>query len=228
MSSRASATSPAWSTDGRLAFAAPDGVRIAGRLVVPGATEPAFAPDGRLAVVTGQGIEIDGALVVPGGRNPAFAPDGRLAYALGADVYVDGQLVTAGAAQPAWDPTGRLSVVTVAGVLIDGAPVPGTDRATRRPAGAGDPAPTLLLLDLDQRAPSGSPWRRRRRRLGFTSASDNVGRGRLWINSGVRPSKAVYEMRADQVVQVRGGGSASTAASGTSASSTTRRTTTGT
>ena len=203
-----SGANPAWSPDGRLAVAAPDGVRVAGRLVVPGGTEPAFAPDGRLAVVTAQGIESGGALVVPGGRSPAFGPDGRLAYAVGADVYVDGQLAAAGAAQPAWHPTGRLSVVTAAGVLIDGTPVPGTRPGDAAPSwGPDTPGPDLLLPDLDQRAPSGlsvTPLHGHFR-LGFTSASDNVGRGRLWI-TGVRPNRAVYEMRADQVVQVRGGG----------------------
>jgi hypothetical protein len=201
-------TSPAWGPDGRLAVAAPDGVRVAGRLVVPGATEPAWSSDGRLAVVTQAGIAVAGTLVVPGGRSPAFAPDGRLAYALGADVYVDGQLVAPGARQPAWDPGGRLSVVTDAGVVVDGAPLSGTRPGDSAPSwGPDDPGPDLLLPDLDQRAPQGLTvtTTHGRFRLGFTSASDNVGRGRVWIR-GVRASSRVYGMRADQIVQVRDGG----------------------
>ena len=200
--------SPAWSPDGRLAFAAADGVRVGGALVVPVAGEPAFAPDGRLAVVTAQGLEIDGTLVVPGGSSPAFGPDGRLAYTLGSDVYVEGQLAVGGATQPAWDPSGRLSVVTVAGVAIDGAPVAGTRPGDAAPSwGPDTPGPDLLLADLDQRAPWGlsiAPMHGHFR-LGFSSASDNVGRGRLWIR-GLRPSTRVYEMRADQIVEVRGAG----------------------
>jgi len=201
-------TSPAWAPGGRLAVAAPDGVRVAGRLVVPGATEPAWATDGSLAVVTLDGIAVDGTLVVPGGRSPAFAPDGRLAYALGADVYVDGQLVVPGSGQPAWDPAGRLSVVTAAGVVVDGSTVPGTQPGDSAPSwGPDDPGPDLLLPDLDQRAPWGLTVTSThgRFRLGFSSASDNVGRGRLWIR-GVRASSRVYEMRADQVVQIRARG----------------------
>jgi Lysyl oxidase/WD40-like Beta Propeller Repeat len=201
-------TSPAWSPDGRLAVAAPDGVRVAGRLVVPGATEPAWASDGRLAVVTQAGIAVDGALVVPGGRSPAFAPDGRLAYVVGDDVHVDGELVASGARQPAWDPAGRLGVVTAAGIVVDGTPVPGTRPGDSAPSwGPDDPGPDLLLPDLDQRAPSGLTVTAThgRFRLGFTSASDNLGRGRLWIR-GVRASSRMSEMRADQIVQIRNGG----------------------
>ena len=200
--------SPAWSPAGELAIAAADGVRVAGQLVVRGGAEPAYAPDGRLAVVTAQGIEIGGTLVVPGGRNPAFGPDGRLAYALGADVYVEGQLVVGAASQPAWDPAGRLGVVTVAGVAIDGTPVPGTRPGDDAPSwGPDTPGPDLLLPDLDQRAPWGLSMSATHGhfRLGFTSASDNVGRGRVWIR-GIRPSTRVYAMRADQIVQIRGGG----------------------
>jgi lysyl oxidase/WD40 repeat protein len=201
-------TSPAWAPDGRLAVAAPDGVRVAGKLVEPGATEPAWASDGRLAVVTRDGVAVSGTLVVPGGRGPAFAPDGRLAYELGGDVYVEGQLVAAAARQPAWDPAGRLSVVTAAGVVVDGTPVLGTRPGDSAPSwGPDDPGPDILLPDLDQRAPWGLTVAASHGhfRLGFTSASDNVGRGRLWVR-GLRAGSRVYAMRADQIVQIRAGG----------------------
>jgi hypothetical protein len=67
------------------------------------------------------------------------------------------------------------------------------------------PNPNLLLPDLDQRAPSGlsiGGWGGRYR-LGFTSATDNVGTGPAWFR-GTRIGQR--EMRADQVVMHRGGG----------------------
>jgi Lysyl oxidase/WD40-like Beta Propeller Repeat len=197
---------PAWSPDGRLAVAAPDGIRVGGRLVAPGAAEPAWASDGRLAAVTEAGIVIGGEIVVAGGRSPAFAPDGRLAYALNDGVYVDGRLVAAGARDPAWDPSGRLTVSTGSGVAVDGRPVPGTRPGDRSP-GWGRAAPALLLPDLDQRAPSGLSVSTSggRVRLGFTSATDNVGRGPVWIR-GTRTSRRAFEMRAEQVVRAPSGG----------------------
>jgi hypothetical protein len=204
--------SPAWAPDGRLTLAAPDGVRVDGRLVAPGASEPAWSRDGRLAVVTEAGIVVGGELVVPGGRSPAFAPDGRLASALQDGVYVDGELAAAGARDPAWDPSGRLTVVTDSGVLADGQAVAGTRAGDRSPSwgrrvAKPKPPANLLLPDLDQRAPSGLTVSasRGRVRLGFTSMTDNVGRGAVWIR-GVRATTRVYEMRADQIVRSRSGG----------------------
>jgi hypothetical protein len=198
--------SPAWAPDGRLAVAAPDGIRVGGRLVAPGAAEPAWAPDGRLAAVTEAGIVIGAELVVPGGRSPAFAPDGRLAYALADGVYVDGQLAVPGARDPAWDPSGRLTLSTGAGVAVDGLPAPGTRPGDRSPSW-GRQASALLLPDLDQRAPSGLAISTTggRVRLGFTSATDNVGRGPLWIR-GARTSRRAFQMRAEQVVRAPSGG----------------------
>jgi hypothetical protein len=201
---------PAWAPDGRLTLAAPDGVRIGHRLVAPGASEPAWSRDGRLAVVTEAGIVVGGQVVVPGGRSPAFAPDGRLAYVLPDGVYVDGALVAAGARDPAWDPAGRLTVVTDSGLLADGRPVAGTRAGDRSPSWgrrAAEPPANLLLPDLDQRAPSGLTVSVRggRVRLGFTSMTDNVGRGAMWIR-GARASTRTYEMRADQIVRTRPGG----------------------
>ena len=205
----AAGASPAWAPDGSLTYAARDGVRIEGRLVAPGGSEPAWSPDGRLAVVTGAGIVVGGQVVVPRGRSPAFAPDGRLAYALDDGVHVDGQLVAPGARDPAWDPAGRLTVAAAAGVLVDGTPVRGTRAGDRAPAWGRPPEPFAndLLPDLDQRAPAGLTIASSggRHRLGFTSATDNVGPGVLWVR-GRRPSMRSYEMRADQLVEQRGGG----------------------
>jgi len=202
----AAGRNPAWAPDGRLTVAAPDGIRVGGRLVGPGAAEPAWARDGRLAAVTEAGIVVGSQVVVPGGRSPAFAPDGRLAYVLPDGVYVDGALVAAGARDPAWDVAGRLSVVTDSGVLVDGRAVAGARPGDRSPSWGLRP-PEVLLPDLDQRAPSGLTISASggRVRLGFTSMTDNVGRGALWIR-GARASTRTYEMRADQIVRTRSGG----------------------
>ncbi|MBD0337843.1 MAG: PD40 domain-containing protein [Thermoleophilia bacterium] len=205
----AAGSAPAWAPDGRLAYAAADGVRIGGRLVAPAASEPAWSRDGRLAVVTEAGIVVGGQVAVPGGRSPAFARDGRLAYVLGDGVHVDGLRVSPGGRDPAWDPSGRLTVATAVGVLVDGAPIRGTRAGDRAPAWGRPPEPHAndLLPDLDQRAPTGVTIARSggRYRLGFTSATDNVGPGVLWVR-GRRPSMRSYEMRADQLVEQRGGG----------------------
>jgi hypothetical protein len=200
--------SPAWAPDGRLAVAARDGVRIGGRLVAPGASEPAWAADGRLAVVTSAGIVVGDRVVVPGGRSPAFAPDGRLSYALDDGVYVEGEPAAPGARDPAWDLSGRLTVSTESGVTVAGLSVAGTAPGDRSPSW-GRRAPDLLLPDLDQRAPSELTLSTSggRVRLGFTSATDNIGRGPLWIR-GARTGRRAYEMRAEQVVHARSGGRA--------------------
>lgn len=212
----ASGRGPAWAPDGRLAYAAPDGVRIGDGLVAPGASEPAWSRDGRLAVVLADGIWVAGALVVPGGRSPAWGPEGQLAYVLGEDVHVDGRLALAGARDPAWDPSGRLTASTGQGIVAEGAgPVAGTragdaapawGRLAPKPKPRPKPDPDELLPDLDQRAPSGlsvAGWGGRYR-LGFTSATDNVGRGPLWIR-GRRPGARQPQMRADQVIELRSG-----------------------
>ncbi len=95
---------------------------------------------------------------------------------------------------------------TDSGVAVDGLPVPGTAPGDRSPSW-GRPAPDLLLPDLDQRAPSGLTVSASggRVRIGFTSATDNIGRGPLWIR-GARTSARAYEMRAEQVVRARSGG----------------------
>lgn len=204
---------PAWAPDGRLAHVTAEGVVVDGRVVAPGAAEPAWSREGKLAVVLPDGVYVDGSLVAPGGRSPAWGPGGRLAYVLRAGVYVDGSLVVANAADPAWDPSGRLTLAMPGGIVVDGAPVTGT-----RPGDVGPswgrlvepappkPDPNELLPDLDQRAPSGltvSGWRGRWT-LGFTSATDNVGRGPAWFR-GIRPHGRRPTMRADQLIRLRNG-----------------------
>ena len=205
---------PAWAPDGRLAYTAADGVRIGGRLVAPGAAEPAWSLDGRLAVTLPDGIWVAGALVVSGARSPAWGPEGRLAYALEDGVHVDGRLVIPGGRQPAWDDAGRLTAAVADGIAVEGAGlVPGTRAGDAAPSWGHlapqpkprpKPDPNELLPDLDQRAPSGlsiAGWGGRYR-LGFTSATDNVGRGPVWI----RGSRTGSEMRADQLIERRSGG----------------------
>jgi hypothetical protein len=207
---------PAWSQDGRLAYATDEGVVVGDAVVAPGAAEPAWSLDGKLAVVLPDGVFVDGTLVAPGGRSPAWAPDGRLAYVVGSDVYADGALAVAGAVDPAWDPSGRLTVSTAGGILVDGAPIAGTRPgdvaaswgrlAPPAPKAKPKPDPNELLPDLDQRAPSGlsvSGWRGRWT-LGFTSATDNVGQGPAWFR-GIRPNGRTPTMRADQLIRLRNG-----------------------
>jgi hypothetical protein len=206
---------PAWGPDGRLAYTASDGVRIGARLVTPGASGPAWAADGRLAIVLPDGIWVAGALAVPGGRSPAWGPEGRLAYVMEDGVHVDGSLVIAGGRQPAWDGAGRLTAVAPDGIVAEGGGLVAGTRAgdaapswgnlTPKPSPERDP--NQLLPDLDQRAPSGLSIvdRGGSYRLGFTSATDNVGRGPLWIR-GRRPDARRLWMRADQVIELRSGG----------------------
>ena len=217
---------PAWSADGRLAIATADGVVVDGRVVAPGGSQPAFSRDGRLAVTLPDGVHVDGALVVPGGRSPAFAPDGRLAVTAGTQVLVDGAVSVPDAAEPAWSPDGRRL-----GFVRDGrvwtARADGSDARPLRGSRAGDSAPAWaavlaivppkkpapppradeLLPDLDQRAPAGLTVTASGRRflLGFVSATDNVGRGPMWIR-GTRSGRRTAVMRAHQLIRLRTGG----------------------
>jgi hypothetical protein len=213
---------PAWAPDGRLAIVTDEGVVVGGSLVAPGAGEPAFAPDGRLAVTRPDGVYVDGAHLVTGARSPAYAPDGRLAVTLGTTVFVGGTAVAEGST-PAWSPDGRRIVVARADALwtiradgSDARRLPGSRAGDKAPAWAlvATPAPSEpprppdeLLPDLDQRAPSGLTVSATAGRflLGFASATDNVGRGPVWIR-GRRPNRAARTMRADQLVRLRRGG----------------------
>ncbi len=169
-------------------------------------------------------------------RAPAWSPDGkRIAYSGAVDgethIWVTDLALlgtrartrAAGATdvRPDWSPDGDRIVFTRSRhgrtstwiVRASGGPaeaVPGTDGDLdpdwTRATGAVAPGPDQLLPDLDQRAPShvvvlpldGGFH------LGFTSAVDNLGRGPLRIR-GWRPV-ASRTMRADQVIELRGGG----------------------
>jgi len=141
---------------------------------------------------------------------PAWSPDGqRIAYAGSPlaggsfDIWVaaaDGAGATrftnssAEEALPAWSDSGRLRFRTL---------VPGESWPEKRSdAGTPQTGPRELLPDFDQRAPfrlavSGS-------KLGFASATDNVGEGPIRIR-GARAS-LVQTMRAEQLVELSDGG----------------------
>ena len=137
---------------------------------------------------------------------PAWRGDGRLlAYAASPvaggsfDVWTVGldgnapRLVASGPAEqiaPAFDPSGRVTVRLLA--PGDEFPVKTSDSGTQQ-VGPGE-----LLPDLDQRSPfrltiAGT-------KLGFASATDNVGEGPVWVR-GSRPS-ATGPMRATQLVRL--------------------------
>jgi len=122
---------------------------------------------------------------------------------------------------PDWSPDGRrityafsdrldrsLRVVSAGGGVER--PLPGTVGHTDPDwsTGGGMLTPTPELLpDLDQRAPTqvqvllvDGAWR-----VGFGSTTDNVGDGPLWIR-GTRGAGPAPTMRADQLIELRGGG----------------------
>jgi hypothetical protein len=140
---------------------------------------------------------------------PAFRGDGRqIAYAASPlaggsfDVWTIApgggapHRVAGGAAEqvaPAFTPAGKVTFRT----LAPGDPFPVKTTDTGTPA-AG---PRELLPDLDQRAPFRLTLRGTK--LGFASASDNVGDGPVWIR-GSRPGP-VGAMRAEQLVRLSDG-----------------------
>jgi hypothetical protein len=208
---------PAWAPDGATIAFARDGdlwsVPAAGgtatQLVADPAedSEPAWSPDGaRLAFVRGAVGARDvwtagatetspgplAAAATPGDEvSPAFSPDGdRLAFVRSGSIFLaplDGSATQrlGPGVDPAW---GRI-------------PPPPS------PPTPPPPRPDELLPDLDQRAPAGVTISVSERRflLGFTSATDNVGRGPIWIR-GRRPSPAHGPMSANQLIRLVGGG----------------------
>lgn len=174
-------------------------------------------------------------LTTPAGtvRTPAWNPSGTaiaLAVARGGRSVIWRVSPTTGratrlsradgvATAPEWSPDGR-SVVFAFTKGLDRSLriVPGgggRERLIPGTVGYADPdwsvagglltASPELLPDLDQRAPADiavlpldGAWR-----LGFASATDNIGDGPLWLR-GTRATPS--ELRADQIVTLRGGG----------------------
>jgi lysyl oxidase/WD40 repeat protein len=166
----------------------------------------------------------------PGSSSIAFVSDrdgNRELYVMPPDGSAETRLTThpADDSSPAFSPSGRLAFVREGTVMVatasGGSPTrvtTGADPAWARVA-APQPKPRSrpkpkpkpvprdeLLPDLDQRAPSGLSVMVSRGRflLGFTSATDNVGTGPLWIRAS-RPSRKVPLMTANQLVVLKNG-----------------------
>jgi hypothetical protein len=202
---------PAWSRQGRLAYA--------------GATEDGTSD----LFVVAPAARSAKPLAAPGDDiQPAWSPDGRsLAFSSNRagtfDIYVmrtdalEARQLTTGVGDetsPVWSPDGtrlafvadgRLTVVRAdgsGGVLVASSAAPQADPDWRMV-----PTAIELLPDLDQRAPRGLVLTaiRGRIKLGFTSATDVIGRGPMRI-LGRRPSRRVRSMRGDQLIELAGGG----------------------
>jgi hypothetical protein len=213
-------TEPAWSPLGtRIVFASDRAgtvdlwvVDAAGgvpdRLSVgPGAEhQPAWSPDAK-KIVFKQDADVAvlelGVLAAPlllgQGAYPAWSPDGtRVAFTTGA--AGDGPVAIAPA-------TGGTATPLAGSRPGDRWP---SWRAATLPPPPEPPKPKVdpneLLPDLDQRAPSNLVVTSSGGRflLGFTSATDNIGRGPIRLR-GFRVSRAVGTMRADQVVDLKNG-----------------------
>ena len=209
---------PAWSPDGaRIAFAS----TRAGRR--------------QLWSVAAAGGDPEPLAQVPGRVwAPAWSPDGAsIAFARetarDSDVWVlelaDGSTrgLTRGVgrdSRPDWSPGGgsiafarvserRSSIWVVDATTARAGPVEGTeglaDPDWARTDRALVPRPDELLPDLDQRVPAGLVvvQEGRRFRLGFASTTENRGRGPLIVHGVRLPDRF---MRADQIVELRGGG----------------------
>jgi hypothetical protein len=225
--------SPSWSPDGeRLAVERGESVwevpvRADGRVRALGSgTDPSWSSRGHVVLVR----EIDGVpelhaaglRLLPGvpAAEPSWSPDtSRIAFSSHGAIFVlelpTGVLLqlTAGGqdAAPDWSPDGRRIVFQRGPGLALVEASGGEPRALRGTGGTPSwhsvPTRRELLPDLDQRAPSGLELQRRRGRLllGFTSATDNVGEGPVWIRAR-RSSRRSPLMEADQLVALAGGG----------------------
>ncbi len=210
---------PAWS---------PDGTRIAFASNRSGGFD--------LWSIAKEGGEPELLLDAPGAaRAPAWSPDGtHVAYSEASGGATSIWILRAGTPEttrvtrsreedlrPDWSPDGkrlafvrsdrgrsRIWVIRVRGGTAR--PVEGTEGDTdpdwANAAPALVPGPRELLPDLDQRAPEDLVAIARAGGffLGFTSAVDNLGAGPLRIR-GWR-SRGMARMRADQVIELRGGG----------------------
>ena len=210
---------PAWS---------PDGTRIAFASNRNGGFD--------LWTVATAGGEPELLLDAPGAaRAPAWSPDGtRIAYSGASEGAMNLWTLRLGTLEPSrvtrsreddlrpdWSPDGRSLVFTRSDrghsrtwvIRAQGGtarPVEGTagdtdpDWSIATPALA--PGPRELLPDLDQRPPTDLTVIAREGGffLGFTSAVDNLGAGPLRIR-GWRSAR-MADMRADQVIELRGGG----------------------
>lgn len=179
---------PAWSPDGsRIAFTL-GGLRV---LDLGSGTVSTLTPDAGVAA-------------------PAWSPAGdRLVFASGpagasvlSTISAGGGTAAplpgsvSGDAEPSWGLSAPPS-----------APKPKPTKSPKPPKPTiPRPDPQEVLPDLDQRAPTGLTvdGSGGRYRLGFTSATDNVGRGPVWIR-GHRPSRRTPVMKANQLIPLRSG-----------------------
>jgi Lysyl oxidase/WD40-like Beta Propeller Repeat len=210
---------PTWSPDGsRIAFSVARADGTAHIYVVPveggeairvtdGAvmdSDPAWSPGGRFIAF----VRRDEA-VSPLARLHLMRPDGSELRLFFEDSEPHGD--------PAWSPRGNRLAFSrgldaaseIFTIALDGSrlrrltqnDVPDTD-----PHWGSVPTRRDLLPDLDQRAPTGLTLtaERGRFKLGFVSATDNVGRGPIWIR-GVRASPR-KPMEATQLIALASGG----------------------
>lgn len=221
---------PDWSPDGRFVIAAQKGAIVVVRRNGHGAkritsgpndAQPAWSPDGTRVAFSRNGAVIvarasgAGAAVVADGTAPSWSPDSStLAFVSAGGIaslrLADGQLllhtIDAEHRAPSFSVVGSEIVFASNGTLYAVA----RDGGAPRPIGPGSaaewarvPAGRELLPDLEQRAPSHLLVSHTggRYRLGFASATDNIGMGPLWVR-GVRRGP---DMAGLQLVRISSG-----------------------